>query len=248
MGDSVDIKDMELKLLANVPIEIDGIGEFQLPILREVINMGESKYQEHYSRVLFDKSQLQNIEEDLSEYSDMEVLVTLIYHDQTFRFQVFNSLKIFLNNEPKMSDEGIIYFDELSDKTVLTEEKWNIIKQLIKIGNYIAEKKDEEDEYKAGNERAKKFMEKLRKKKAEAEALKKKVEKINTHSMISAVGWRLGDIDKALNKTVYQLYDAYYRFGFIDNFNFINTGIYTGNVDATKIKLPDINWANIIKI
>jgi hypothetical protein len=26
------------------------------------------------------------------------------------------------------------------------------------------------------------------------------------------------------------------------------TGIYTGNIDGSKIKLADINWANIIEI
>jgi hypothetical protein len=77
---------------------------------------------------------------------------------------------------------------------------------------------------------------------------KKKDEKINLHSIISAVAWRTVGFNEVLKLTIYQLYDGFYRLGLIDNYHYTFTGIYTGNIDGSKIKLPDINWANTIKI
>lgn len=237
--------DIRLKLLANVPIHIDGIGDFQLPSVREVIRMNESTYQQYLSWILFSKDHLQSPSEDINEYTDMEVFVTLIFHDVSFREGVFSAFKTFLNSEPQMLENGVIYFNELNDDSVLTEEKWEYIKKLIRIGNYIEDKKEE---YDFANDKVRSFWEKKKQKKRELAAKVKKEEVINLHSIISAVGWKANSFFNVLNLTIYTLYDAYYRLGLIDNYNHTMTGIYTGNVDGSKIKLPEINWANIIKL
>lgn len=239
--------DIQLKLLANVPIDITNECKFNLPTILELVEMGESQYQYYISILLFTKESLKlDTMKELASFSDYDVLMNIIYYDDQFRETFLSALGRFLSCKPDFFD-GAVFLGDLTEENLFTEEKWMFIKKLLKIGNFLPEN-SEDDEYKAGNERAKKFMEKLKKRKAEVDAMKKKTEKVNLHSIISAVGWRLDDVDKVLNKTIYQLYDAYYRFGFIDNFNFINTGIYTGNIDSSKIKLPDINWANIIKI
>jgi hypothetical protein len=140
---------------------------------------------------------------------------------------------------------GIVYFGEFSEDSILTEEKFEYIKRLVRIANNVPEK-TEEEEYKAGNERARKFLEKIKKQKEEINKLKK--QKINLHSIISAVGWKAQSFDFISKLNIYQLYDGFYRLGYIDNYNYTMTGIYTGNIDGSKIKLPDINWANIIEI
>jgi hypothetical protein len=238
--------DIHLRLLANEPIDV-GIGHFQLPTVREIIRMGESKHQQYLSMLLFNKDYLQANNQDIAEYSDLEVLATSIFYDPIFRELVANSFKLFLGKDLQVTDNGIIYFDELSEDNVLTEEKWGFIKKVAKIGNFVQEEKKEE-EYTAGNERARKFLEEQKKRKALLAKLKKTKEQTNLHSILSAVAWRTTGMKDLLNLTIYQLYDGYFRLGMIDNYNQITTGIYTGNVDSSKIKLPDINWANIIKI
>lgn len=239
--------DIQLKLLANVPIDMDGVGQFQLPTIKEIIQMGESKHNKYLSMILFSKDYFNFPGEDLNEYSDMEVLATSIFYDVSFRELVANSFKLFLGKDMKVTEDRIIYFDELSEDSILTEEKWMMIKKVARMGNFIQEKNEDLDAYKAGNERASKFIEKLKQKKALA-AKAKKQDKINLHSIISAVAWRTTGISNLLNLTIYQLYDAYFRLGLIDNYHYTFTGIYTGNIDSSKIKLPDINWANVIKI
>lgn len=48
--------------------------------------------------------------------------------------------------------------------------------------------------------------------------------------------------------TMYQLYDSFYRLNLIDSTDDIRRIRYSGNVDTTKIKLPDSHWADIINL
>lgn len=239
-------QDIQLKLLANMPIYIDGIGMLQLPTITEIIKMGESKYNHSLSLMLFTKDYLATQNEEVNNFSDFEVMLSLILYDPSFREMMFNTFSIFINSTPNMTEDGILFFGEPKEESILTEEKWTYIQKIIKLGNYIHGK--QEDEYKPGNERARKFIEKQKKNKEMVAKLKKKDETINLHSIISAVAWRTNGFNQLLNLTIYQLYDGFYRLGLIDNYHYTFTGIYTGNIDGSKIKLPDINWANIIKI
>jgi hypothetical protein len=245
--DCMNEADIHLKLLANVPVNVEGIGFFQLPTIKDMIDMGESKYNQLLSMVTFSKEYLNA--NDLDGFSDLEVFATSIFYDQNFHELVNKSFKLFFNKEiqvKKLGDIPVLYFDELREDTVLTEEKWELTKKIAKIGNFIQEAKEEE--YVAGNERARKFLEEQKKRKELLAKVKKNKEQVNLHSILSAVAWRTTGVNELLNLTIYQLYNGYFRLGLIDNYNHITTGIYTGNVDSSKIKLPDINWANIIKI
>jgi hypothetical protein len=227
-----------------LPIYIEGIGNFHAPYLTEIVDLTEDLYTMSLSTVFFDKSQLQG-QFDMEKYSNFQVLCSIIIEDENYRELFFYALGLHLDTPPIFHTEGIIYFDELSEESVLTEEKFEYIKKLVRIANNLSELNKEEEEYKAGNERAKKFMEQLKKQRAETEKLKKP--KINLHSIISAVGWKAQSFDFISELNIYQLYDGYHRLGYIDNYNQTMTGIYTGNIDGSKIKLPDIYWANIIK-
>jgi len=234
--------DIHLKLLANVPIEINGIGHIQLPSLRQIISINESLHSAYLSYLLFSKDSLNETSEEMDRHSDYEILISFLYHQDSFRDFFLNALEMVFGEKPSYED-GIVYFGEPSEDSVLSEEKWDLIKKVVKIGNFIEEKKDEE-EIIPGNERARKFMEKLKKKKEQAPKIKPKQ---NLHSMISAIGWKTIGIEDVLNLTIYQLYDAFMRLESMDNYHYTLTGIYTGNIDSKGIKLSDINWANIIK-
>jgi hypothetical protein len=240
--------EIHLKLLANVPVNLEGIGYFQLPTINEMIDMGESTYNQLLSMITFSKEYL-NVDSNLNEFSDLEVYSTSIFYDQSFHELVNKAFRLFFKKDiqvKKLGDVPILYFDELREDTVLTEEKWELIKKIAKIGNFIQDAKEEE--YVAGNERARKFLEEQKKRKELLAKVKKNKEQVNLHSILSAVAWRTTGVIDLLEHTIYQLYNGYFRLGLIDNYNHITTGIYTGNVDSSKIKLPDINWANIIKI
>ncbi|MBD1379215.1 hypothetical protein [Metabacillus arenae] len=234
-------EDIRLKLLVGLPIEIKGIGHLHLPSLYEIISMNESTYNTNISYLLFSKDNLNENPEEFDPYSDYEILISFLYQDSSFRELIFNALEMVFGEKPNYK-EGIVYFGELSEDSVLTEEKWEIIKKVIMIGNFIEVKKVEE--YKAGNERARKFIEKLKKQKAEAVKIKPKQ---SLHSIISSIGWKSIGIDNVFNLTIYQLYNGLRTLDNIDNYHYTLTGIYTGNIDGKKIKMSEIHWANIIK-
>lgn len=234
--------DIQLKYLLGLPVSIDGIGNLKAPLLTDIVSLTEGLYNMSLSSVLFDKKTLE--QEGLEEYTNFQIMLSIINQDASFRELFFYALNFHLDATPLLHPEGFIYFGELSDDSVLTEEKFEYIKRLVKIANHIPEK-TEEEQYSAGNERAKKFMERLKKQRAEVEKVKK--QKINLHSIISAVGWKSQSFDFISKLNIYQLYEGYNRLRFIDNYNHTMTGIYTGNIDGSKIKLPDIDWANIIK-
>ncbi len=239
-------KDIHLKLLVNAPIHIDGMGIFKLPKLKEMINMGEDKYNRYLSSMLFSKDALQIESEEIHKYTDFQILSDIIFHDDKFGSDFLSSLEFFFSEKIDIGDQGGIYFGEITEENKFTEEKWNMAKKLVMIGNFMKEQKKEE-EVEAGNEQARKFMEKLKKKKAELAKVKKKDENINLHSIISAVACRSVGFDRVGDLTIYQLYDTFYRLGLIDNYHFTFTGLYTGNISGKDIDLTNINWASVIK-
>lgn len=234
--------ELHLKFLLRQSVYVDGLGYFHSPTLEEIINMTESKYNESISALLFDKSNLEINNEEIDNYTNFQVLSSLVYNDDHFRKAYFNCLKLHFNKEPKIQEDGYVYFDELSEDTVITEEKFDYIKRLVRIANHIAEPEKEEDT--AGNAKAREFMKKLKKKNAElAKHIKPKA---NLHSIISAVGWKTQDFVSINNLNIYQLYDGYSRYHFLDNYHYTMSGIYAGTVDGSKIKTEDIDWANIL--
>lgn len=237
--------DLELKLLAGMPIYIDGLGELKCLKLKEIIEMNESKYNQYLSSLLFDKSQIEELENE--KITNFELFTSLNYTDLSFREIVSESLTLFFGEEAYyVEDYGIFYFGELSEERILVEDKYEEMRHILRVSNNISQ--EEEEDYKAGNERAKKFMEKLKKKKKEAAKYKK--QEINLHSLISGLAWKSNNlsIKEIFDLTVYQLYDGYFRVENIDNYNNVIRGIYAGTINGKEINLSKINWAKIIDL
>lgn len=245
--DNLKIDDIHLKFLLNLTVPVSGIGEFRAPLLRDIVDITEQQYRIALNTMLFERDYLGKEMEEIAEYTDTQLLAAVIYQDSLYRESFHCACQIHFNKTPSLSDDGEIYFDTLSKENILTDEKFNYIKHLVRIANNIQEKQTEEDEeIIPGNEQARKFMEELKKSQELLNKAKKK-EPINLHSLISSVGWKTKSFDFINQLNIYQLYDGYYRLGTIDNYHYTMTGIYSGTIDADKVKLPDINWANIIK-
>lgn len=237
-------EDIGLKFLLGLSVPIEGIGGLKSPLLRDVVDMGQEFYMLTLTTLLFDKSKA-NLDPDyIARRSDFEILTDGIRDDASFREVFFYGLWLHFGKTPMLNDEGFVCFDEDDEYSVLDEEKFNQLKYLIRIANNL---KDQEDEqYDAANEAARKLIEKIKKNKAEAPVVQKP-QPVNLHSIVSAVGWKAESFEIVNQLNMYQLYDGYYRLGFLDNYHYTMTGIYAGTIDQKKIKLSDINWANIIK-
>lgn len=236
--------DIHLKFLLGLPVYIEGIGNFHAPFLTEIVDATEDLYNKSTSSIFFDKKNLE--QEGLENFSNFQILLALINQDISFKELFFYGLKLHLDREPAIHPDGHIYFGELSVDSILTEEKFDYIKKLVTIANNIPEKHVEE-EYKAGNERARKLIEQI-KKNRERKTKVTTQPPINLHSIISAVGWKAQSFEFISKLNIYQLYNGFYRLRVIDNYDINIRGIYSGAIDGSKIKLSDIDWANIIKI
>lgn len=240
-GDNM-IKDVSLQLLAGTPIDL-GVCKAHSLKLKEITEMGENKYNQYLSLILFDKNNLE-IEENI-DATTFELVVAYCVYDQNFRNMFLESLELFTKEKAKLNKKGVLYFGSLKDNRFLNDEVFNDLQQVIKLQNNI--KEEQEEEIKPGNERAKKFMEEMKKKKDRLAQVKKK--DISLASIISGVAWKSNNtnIKDIWDLTVYQLYDAFYRLESIDYYNSILTGIYSGTVDGKKINLNKINWAKVLK-
>lgn len=233
----VDDNDLELRLLAAMPIEIENLGIVPPLKLREIITLGEHSYNELLSVLLIDKSNIEGLKDQ--DISNLELLMVFSHQDLQFKEKALEALKLFLNNEFFVSNEGLFFCKDL----ILDKEPFNEFQYILKKMNHIEIKK--EDEYKPGNERAKKFMEKLKLSKQNI----KKPEIINLHSIISGVAWKSNNtnIINIFDLTIYQLYDAYHRLENIDNYHYTLSGLYAGTVDGKNINLSNITWSKILK-
>jgi len=229
--------DINLRLLAGMPIDINNLGILTPLKLKDITNIGESNYNELLSVLLIDKSNIEGLNDQ--EISNLELLMVYSYQNLEFREKVLKSLKLFFNKEFLMSNEGLFYCEDI----IIDKEPFDEFQYALKCANHIEIKK--EPEYVPGNERARKFMEKLKLNKQNI----KKPETMNLHSIISGVAWKSNNMNiiDIFKLTIYQLYDAFYRLENIDNYNYTLSGIYAGTVDSKNINISNITWSRILK-
>jgi len=230
--------DLNLKLLAGMSIFIENLGILTPLKLRDIIALGELNYNELLSVLLIDKSNIDGLNNQ--DINNLELLMVYSYQNQDFREKTLKALKLFLNKEFFMNNEGFFYCDDL----IINNDSFNYFQYVLKCANHIEIKK-KEDEIIPGNERARKFMEKLKLSKQNI----KKPEIINLHSIISGVAWKSNNtnIINIFDLTIYQLYDAYHRLENIDNYHYTLSGLYAGTVDGKNINLSNITWSKILK-
>lgn len=229
-----------LKLLLGQPVNIDGINIYS-PTLNEIISVGYDTYNYGLSSLLFDKS----LFEDLKEIKEpnFDLMIHFFVKDESFRKSIETGSRLIFKEE--------ITVDMINDqpcfvlgKTLINASSLEEIQRMIKIANRIPDKKPE-DEFNPGNSKARELMNKILKDRA-SRAPKKPT--TNLYSIISGLSWKSNGVNilEIGNLTIYQVYDGFYRMENIDHYNGILTGIYTGNIDSSKIKLQESAWTKII--
>lgn len=240
----IDKEDIELKLLANELVSVSNIGLVVSPKVKDVIRLGYSKYNESLSALLFDKDKIQDLKD--AEESNFILTCYFFHQDEQFRNSFKNGIDMMFSANVEMLEiEGspILSLGEIS---FIDESNFAEFQDFIRIVNK-AESNQDEEEFNAGNSRAQKMIDELKKGKGN-KPQKKPV--INFHSLISGLSWKSTsgiNISNVFDLTIYQFYDGYRRLENIDHYNSVLTGIYTGNVDAKTINMQDINWVKIIQ-
>lgn len=235
--------DIHLKLLLNLPIHIEGIGNFRSPKVKEVVEISESEYNKCLSIMLFDKS---NLDDDLSEFSTLDVIRSILASDEDFKDYFLECLRFHLDTTVNFThDDTYTYvsFGDVEDKNIMTDELYEYLAELVRVANKI-EKPKEDEEFNAADELARKMIRKRKEKLARLEAVKKP--KVTLHSIVSGVSAMLNNPLEIGEQTIYQLYESNTRLHLIENIRNTNHGIYAGTVDGSKIKSEDLDFTGII--
>lgn len=237
------MSDNNLRLLGGKPAIFDENGLIHSPTLSEVADIGESKYNEYLSLMLFDKSSISaEIKEDAH---DFELLYVLTEYDDKFRERLFSAYQFFFKQIPTLeyTNEGVFFlFSSERGKWRIDKNNFFALQDIIEFANNV--KKPKKEEYKPVNKKAKELLEKLR-----SFPVPKKKEEITLFSIVNSLAWRNNgiNIQSIFDLTVYQIYQAFFTTEKIDNYLFTIQGLYAGTVDSKKINLSKIHWAKEIK-
>jgi hypothetical protein len=233
-------ESVSLSLLLGQPVNVYGVNIYS-PTLKEIVSIGYDTYNYGLSSLLFEKSLFEDLKE-INE-SNYDLMIHFFNKDKGFKKSLEDGSRLIFKEEIKVDMvNGRPYFvlgDSFIDREPLDE-----IQRMIKIANRIPDKKSE-DEFNPGNSQARKLIEKILTDRAKRAPKKQNV---NLHSIVSGLAWKSNSLNilNIINLTIYQIYDGYYRMENIDHYNGILTGIYTGNIDSSKIKLQDSAWTKII--
>nr|WP_156736255.1 hypothetical protein [Mycobacterium sp. E3298] len=240
----MDRDDIELKLLAGMPIEINGCGLLYTPTVRDIIEIGEIKYNQYLSVLLFDKS---NADVEIpDEISNFEFFFINCVYSTTFKSIALEAFNFIFRMRPELCDadtslDPFLYFE---DGSKIDKSNFEFIQEVVRIGHHVKlQKRDEE--YNFANETARKFIEKV---KAFRESVKvKKKDDLTLHSMINGMAWKSHSVNlfNIFELTIYQLRYGFLALNNIDDYQFTLHGIYAGTIDTKKIKFDKLQWAKI---
>lgn len=232
----------KLKLICGLPVNIE-IGYIYPPKIKDIANIGEQEFYKKVSVLNFNKKVLELENEDLDDY---DILVAMCLYDEKFKISFEDAFKFFIKENVTfaqgntLSDMGYFFIGKIEENRKIDKNNFFEIVKTIKDICFIKEKKEEK--VVAGNEKARQFMERLKKKNEKLAKLNKK-EELSMSDIISSIAWKSGiAISTILEMTIFQLYDAFMRLNIITDYENTMFGVYTGNIDTKKIDIKKMTW------
>lgn len=242
----INENDLDLMLLAGMPIEIVGTGTIHPPKLKDIIAIGESRYNHLLSALLFDKRNIEGLA-DYEQHNNLQVLFAICYHDQIFRETLMKAFEYIFQEKAQLGyddSEVFFYFGDIAENRKIDSDKLEFIQHVVRKMSFIASSKGQD--YDPANSKAKQMIDMILRNKKKRPQIK---ETMNFHSIISGMAWKSKDMNilNIFDLTVYQLYQGFRVIENIDNHHFTLTGIYTGNIDSKNINLAKLHWAKILE-
>ncbi|MNW44433.1 hypothetical protein D3C74_216680 [compost metagenome] len=233
--------DLELKMLINIPIELEGAGLIYLPSLKKIAQIGFSTYNQLLSILLIDmKSIGHSIDESVTEF---DILYANCLHNKSFRELAFQGLSLFFCADPVLVEEEECYFIRLGENGILNSINFSLFQKTLYLANNL--KSENEPEYNPVNSKAQEMINLILKARKKQPKLR---EKMDLLSIVSGLAWKQNgiSIQEVFELNIYQIYNGFFFTNNIDHYHHTLTGIYAGTVDGKGIKMSDIHWANKI--
>lgn len=240
-------KDLEMKLLAGIPIPIKNNIKCHTPKLKEIAIIGESMYDRYLSICLTTKDrfnlkdqeidlqlflssmlsevfkQQYNIEFKKSEFNDVySLLLATTLLDQEIHSLLLEGLKFFLKCKVEIRvSENDLYLVAIQDdiETLITSDEFDYLQEVIRLQNCVEEVYKKEDNY--ANERARQIAENLRKAKEKINKIKNKNnEGLNLSDLISAYAANGNNVNifSVWDMDIYQFNNQFQRMRMIEEY------------------------------
>lgn len=222
----------KLKLLANIPFDVDGI-RINAKTLKEIAELGEEKHYNYLYHLLLSSKDMK-IEDEISTYDILKLL--MLNSTDEFKKTIINGLQYFISKDIKFANIDNTAFFYL-DKILITSEIYEKIKEVLIYQNCISSEKKEEK--KKESERAKKIKEKIEKLKNKVKEIKKKKDlDLTLNDLISSfVSYSKNiDIFNVWNMSLYQFYDQLKRMQIVSDYEISIQSLLHG-ADANKVKI-----------
>lgn len=237
----------KLKLLASIPIDIGICQVHPLKIRPDIVPIGEEKYNEYLSILLFNMSDLDgigNVEE--IEMTPYDIVIINSIANESFKNKILKALSLFIKEEVYFyNDEkyAFFYIGDVLDSRIITKDIYEILRSVLRQQNCIPETKGK---FQPANKTAEDFMKQMEGIKSKYKKYTKQDDnKITLYDLVSAVVWKgKKSYDEVFNYSIFQLYEALDRINIVDNYTFVMNGIYSGSIDTSKMQkeLKELNW------
>lgn len=246
-------RDENLRLLAGLPIHVNGVGDIYTKTLKEIAEIGESKYNQFLSILTVDIKDLdvdeeskQKLEED--NINTFIILLSQCKNDQSgeFKEMVENALSFFIGQEVVLIlNAGVFYvgdkerlqtIENLDNECLLTNDNYEEFKRILLSQNCIKEKKEK---YKPANKKAKRIAEKLKQSKEVINEQKSKSgEKLDLYDLVSAFSAYSNSVNiiDVWDLTFYQFNDQFQRTQLIEDYEISIQSLLHG-ADKNKVEI-----------
>jgi hypothetical protein len=235
--------DVHLQLLSGQAMYVEGIGNVKPKTLREIVEVGYSKFLEYLN--IFTLEVRDFIKDEYLDQVDIPLFhVILAFDDDTFQTHFKEAIEFFIEKKVIISRENFTAICYEDENFYLDSNNFSILKNVIKWQNGILQTTDKKD-LKFKNDRAKKIFERLNKTKEQVDKLKKKEEgDLDLADIVSAIGSKSFSLNKlnVFDLTLYQLYDEFKRLDLIDNYHTSLKAVMAG---AQKVNVN--HWTSNIK-
>lgn len=232
--------DVELLLLAGLPVPIAGAPDFCAPALKRIAGIGSSRYDRILSALLVNKDHSDMFA--ASGLTSFEIFYVNCEGNPLFWDLARTGLELLLGSGPRLAataDEVFVGFGESAEKR-LDNRNFDDFQRLLMYSHQISLAKEA---YKPANAKAQALIERLGR--GKDEILGKKEQLFTLASKISGIAWKSHTVNifNVFDLNIFQFHDALSRLELVDNYLFTIQGIYAGNVDGKKVNFNQLHWS-----
>lgn len=216
------------------------------PRLREIAYIGEEVFFTGCEFLNFSKDMLQEKDKlSLVNQTNFEILMSIVKDKSPLGINTKNAILLLLTllfpeYEINIQDDAILLINQ-NEFTTLNKMNFDEFQKIIVQMFCLGRKKDNEQDYNPGGDRAKMIAEKLKKGRQRAAAAKgdgeQKIAIFSRYVSILSVG-ESKDMNSFMNYTVYQLYDEFERYELKQNSDVYLQARLAGAQDLEEVD----NW------